>query len=98
MITMQTYRGVVQADGSVRLQYAPALPAGAEVVVVVAQPSPTIAEQAQRLLAMPEKEWQQPFEKFEEASAKSEPEINIADVSDDDLVALVHEVRQERMK
>ena len=97
MTTMTTYRGIVQEDGSVRLQYAPALPAGAEVVVVVAQPYPTVAEQVQRLMAMSEEEWRQPFEQIEEAWETFEPAPDEDKIPDDEaLVALVHKVRRER--
>jgi hypothetical protein len=97
MSVLTAYRGVVEKNGLVRLQRAPALPAGTEVVVVMAQPLPSIEEQKRRLAALSPEEWRQPFEAIYAAWNTSEPapdEENIP--GDEELVALVHQVRDEQ--
>jgi hypothetical protein len=95
-IVLTAYHGVVEKEGIVRLRQAPSLPAGTEVVVVVAQPVPSLEEQERRLAALSPEEWRRPFDEFEAIAAQEKAEVNIASVSDEELVALVHEVRQER--
>ncbi len=79
------YAAVVE-HGQIR---APAgLPDGAQVYVLVpaAPPRPTPGSP----------EWEQAFDEFE-AYAKNHPaEANIDDMSDDEINAIVHEVRAER--
>ena len=59
MTTLTTYRGVAEKDGrTIHLRQADALPAGADVVVVVAQPLSSLEEQARRLEALSPEEWQ----------------------------------------
>ncbi len=95
MTVLATYRGVVERDGIVRLREEPALPTGTEVVVVVARPL-SIEEQERRLAALSSDEWRQPFDEFATVVAQETAEVDIADVDDEELVALVHEARQER--
>ncbi len=71
--TLTMYRGVMEKDGLVRLRYAPALPVGAEVVVVVAQPLPSPEEQKRRLAALSPEEWRKPFDAVRAAWDASEP-------------------------
>lgn len=94
--TLTVYHGMVEKDGIVCLRQAPALPPGTEVVVVVAQPLPSIEEQEHRLAALSPEEWRKPFDEFAAIVAREQAEVDIADVSDDELAALVHEARQER--
>ena len=83
---LTTYHGVLEEEGIVRLRQAPPLPAGTEVVVVVAQSVPSLEEQ----------EWRRSFEEFEVIASEEEAEVDIASISDEELVALVHETRQEK--
>ena len=93
---LTAYHGVVEKEGIVRLRQAPPLPAGTEVVVVVAQPLPSLEEQERRLAALSAEEWQRPFDEFEAIVAHEQAEVDIASISDEELVARVHEARQEK--
>ena len=93
MTVLTTYHGVLE-KGVVRLHQAPPLPDGTEVVVVVAQPL-SIQEQERRLAALSSEEWHRPFDEF--ADIVAQEKAGVDDVSDDKLVALVHESRQERV-
>ena len=95
--TLTTYRGVMEKDGLVRLRHAPALPEGTEVVVVVAQPLPSLEEQKRRLAALSPEEWRKPFDEFAAIVAQEQAEIDVANVSDEELVTLVHEAREQRI-
>ena len=96
MITLTTYRGVVEKDGrTIHLRQADALPAGADVVVMLAQPLPSLEEQVRRLEALSLEEWRKPFEALEASCAQKPAEADIADITDDELAALVHQARQE---
>ncbi len=97
MTVLTAYRGVVEKEGTVRLRQAPALPAGTEVVVVVAQSVPSLEEQERRLAALSPDEWRRPFDAVRAAWDASEPapdEGHLA--SEEELVELVHQVRQDR--
>jgi len=96
MSVLTTYRGVVEKEGIVRLRQAPSLPAGTEVVVVVAQSVPSLEEQERRLAVFPPEEWRRPFDEFEAIVAHEQADVDIANVSDEELATLVHEARQER--
>jgi hypothetical protein len=96
MSVLTAYRGVVEKEGTVRLRQAPSLPAGTEVVVVVAQSVPSLEEQERRLAALSPEEWRRPFEKFEAIVAQEQAEVDVTSVSDEELVTLVKEARQER--
>jgi len=94
---LTAYRGVVEKTGLVRLRRAPALPAGTEVVVVAAQPLPSIEEQKRRLAALSPEEWRKPFEAVHAAWNASEPAPDAENIpGDEELVALVHQVRDEQ--
>ncbi len=95
--TLTTYRGVMEKDGLVRLRHAPALPVGTEVLVVAAQPLLSLEEQKRRLAALSPEEWRKPFDEFAAVVAQEQVEVDIADVSDEELVALVHEAREQKI-
>lgn len=95
--TLTTYRGVMGKDGLVRLRHAPALPVGTEVLVVAAQPLPSLEEQKRRLGALSPEEWRKPFDAVRTAWDTSEPAPDEDSFpGDEELVELVHKVRQER--
>jgi hypothetical protein len=94
MTVLATFHGRLEKNGVVRLDRDPELPEGTEVVVVVAQHL-SIAEQERRLAALSPEEWHRPFDEFTTAVASDQPEVNIADISDEELVELVREARQE---
>jgi len=96
MAILTSYYGVVEREGIVRLRQAPALPTGTEVVVVVARPLPSLKEQERRLATLSPEDWHKPFDEFATIVAQEQTEVDIGDVSDEELVALVHEARQER--
>jgi hypothetical protein len=87
----------MEKDGLVRLRHIPALPVGTEVLVVAAQPLSSLEEQKRRLDALSPEEWRKPFDEFATIVAQEQAEVDIADVSDEELVALVHEAREQRM-
>lgn len=100
MGVLAAYRGVVQKNGLVRLRRpaeARLLPPGSEVLIIAmqAQPAPDLEEQERRLAALSPEEWRRPFAEYEAIAAREFAEADIADISDDELVALVHEARQE---
>jgi len=97
MSVLTAYRGVVEKEGTVRLHQAPSLPAGTEVVVVVAQTVPSLEEQEHRLAALSPEEWRRPFDAVRAAWDASEPAPDEGHLpSDEELVELVHQVRKER--
>ncbi|HQE92043.1 MAG TPA: hypothetical protein PLH19_04610 [Anaerolineae bacterium] len=94
--TLTTYRGVIEKDGIVRLRQSPPLPIGTEVLVVAAQPLPSLEEQRHRLAALSPEEWRKPFDAVRVAWDTSEPAPDEdALPSDGELVELVHKVQQE---
>ena len=93
---LTTYHGVLEEEGIVRLRQAPPVPVGTEVVVVVAQPVPSLEEQERRLAARSSEEWRRSFEEFEAIAGQEEAEADVASISDEELVALIHETRQEK--
>jgi hypothetical protein len=93
---LTTYHGVLEEEGIVRLRQAPPLPAGTEVVVVVAQPVLSLEEQERRLAALSSEEWRRPFEEFEAIAGQEEAEVDVASISDEELVALTRKARQEK--
>lgn len=95
---LTAYRGVVEKNGLVRLRRSAdvrLLPPGSEVLVVATQPPPILDldEQERRLAALSPEEWRRPFEAYEAIAARELADADIADISDDELVALIHEVR-----
>lgn len=98
MGVLTTYRGVVE-KGVIRLRPpSPAPPDGTEVLVVAVQSLPSIEEQERRLAALSAEEWRRPFDEFILLSQAEPAEVDIEDISDEELVALVHEVREERQR
>lgn len=96
MSLLTAYRGVVE-KGVIHLRpQSPDLPEGAEVLVVAVQSLPSLEEQERRLAALPAEEWRRPFDEFILLSQAEPAEVDIDDVSDEELVALVHKVREER--
>ena len=100
MGVLAAYRGVVEKNGLVRLRRsaeARLLPPGSEVLIIAtqAQLAPDLEEQERRLAALSPEEWQRPFAEYEAIAAREFAEAEIADISDDELVALIHEARQE---
>jgi len=94
---LTAYHGVVEKGGIVRLRQASVLPAGTEVVVVAAQPIPSLEEQERRLAALSPEEWRRPFDAVQAAWDASEPAPDEGHLpSDDELVALVRQARNER--
>ena len=102
MGVLATYHGVLEQGGIVRLRQAPALPVGAEVVVAYPHPVPSptslpsLEEQERHLAALSPEEWRRPFDEFAAIVAQEQAEVDIASISDEELVALVHEARRER--
>jgi hypothetical protein len=95
MSVLTAYRGVVE-QGVIHLRpQSSDLPDGAEVLVVAVQSLPSIKDQERRLDALSPEEWRKPFEAFETAVALEQPEVDIDTISDDELVALVHQAREE---
>ncbi len=100
MGVLAAYRGVVEKNGLVRLRRsaeARLLPPGSEVLVIAtqAQTVPDLEEQERRLAALSPEEWRRPFEEYEAIAAREFADTDVADISDDELVALIHEARQE---
>jgi len=94
---LTAYRGVVGKGGIVRLRQAPSLSVGTEVVVVVAQLALSLEEQERRLATLSAEEWRRHFDAYEAIVAQEEAAVDVASVSDDELVALVHEARREKV-
>ena len=97
---LAAYRGVVEKNGLVRLHRsadARLLSPGSEVLVVATQPQPVLdlEEQERRLAALSPEEWRRPFDAVQAAWDASEPAPDENTLSDDELVALIHQVREE---
>ncbi len=93
MTALTTYRGTVEKDGTVRLRGAPQLPAGTEVLVVVAR-LPSLEEQKRRLASLSDEEWRQPFLAVRAAWASSKPAPEEDRIPDDDgLTSVIHKAR-----
>ncbi len=100
MGSLIAYRGVVEKNGLVRLRRpagARLLQPGSEVLVVAAQSQPLsdLDEQERRLLSLSSEEWRRPFEAVRAAWEASEPAPDEGTLSDDELVILVHQAREE---
>ncbi len=95
MLTLASYQGVVQ-DGVIRLRDV-RLPEGTKVVVVAVETQTLpVEEQVRRLQAMPPDEWRKPFDEYIEFADQHPAEVDIDTISDEELDAIVHEVRAER--
>ena len=91
---LATFQGVVK-EGQVRLFGTP--PPDGTFVVVVASAFPSAEEQLARLKAIPLEERQKAFDEFIRlARQEPPPEMDISQISDQELVDIVHEVRAER--
>lgn len=100
MGVLAAYRGVVEKNGLVRLRRpaeARLLPPGSEVLIIAtqAQPVSDLEEQERRLAALSPEEWRRPFDAVRAAWDASEPALDETVLSDEELVALVHQVREE---
>jgi hypothetical protein len=93
---LTTYHGVLEEEGIVRLRQAPPLPVGTEVIVVVAQPVPSLVEQERRLATVSSEEWRRSFEEFDAIAGQEDAEVDVATISDEELVALTRRARQEK--
>ena len=58
--------------------------------------SDDIEEQERRLATLSPEDWRRPFDEFEAIAAQEQPEEDINSISDEELVALVHQARQEK--
>lgn len=89
---LTTYRGIVR-NGKIELKDG-YLPEGTKVIVAVER-LPSIEAQKARFQAMSQEEWEKPFKDYAAFLAAHPPEADINELSDEELVALVHEVREE---
>jgi hypothetical protein len=89
---LATFQGVVK-EGQVRLFGTP--PPDGTFVVVVAPELPSVEEQEARLRAIPLEERRKAFDEYlERARHGAAPEVDVATVSDQELVDVVHDVRE----
>ncbi len=95
MLTLASYQGVVQ-DGVIRLRDA-RLPEGTPVLVVAEAQTLPVEEQVRRLQAIPPDEWRKPFDELMARASQRQADVDIDTISDEELDALVHEVRAEMM-
>ena len=93
---LTTYHGVLEEEGIVRLRQAPPLPAGTEVVVVVAQPVLSLEEQERRLATLSSEEWRRSFEEYEAIAGQEDAEVDVASINDEELGTLTHKARQDK--
>lgn len=90
---LSSYAGIVKG-GQILLRDTVDLPEGAQVIVVVSDRFLSVEEQERYLARLSSEEWHSLFDEFAQLSHEQQAEIDVETVSDDDLVALVHEVRQ----
>ncbi|NKQ34300.1 MAG: hypothetical protein HF973_01650 [Chloroflexi bacterium] len=90
---LMTYRGIVR-NGKIELEDA-LLPEGAKVVVVAQEKEPSLEEQKKRLAAIPQAEWEARRDAYDQFLREHPADENIDTLSDEEIVALVHEVRAE---
>ncbi|MBE2199011.1 MAG: hypothetical protein IAE79_10405 [Anaerolinea sp.] len=88
-----TYHGIVRR-GKVEIA-ADNIPDGTRVVVVMQQTVSTIEEQQKRLAAMSQQEWEAPFKAYARLTAEYPAEVDIETISDEELNAIIHEVRNQ---
>lgn len=89
---LRAFQGIVEQDRVRWIGIAP--PVGARIQVVE-QELPSVEEQEARLLAIPPEEWQRAFEEFIQFSRDHPAKADISELSDQELAALVHQVREE---
>lgn len=94
MNVLTTYHGVVEKDGLVRLRWAPKLPEGTDVVIVVTRSLAAREEQERDLNAPSLEDYHKPFERFETVVAEERADVDVADISDEELVSLVDYARE----
>ena len=88
---LATFQGVVE-HGQIR--WIGVAPPDGEVVVV-AHAWPSVEQQLARLAAIPLEERHRAFDEFaRQAEQAPAPQVDVDSVSDKELVAIVHEVRQ----
>jgi hypothetical protein len=93
---LATYQGVVR-DGQVRL-FGAAPPDGT-LVVVVASELPPAGEQEARLHAIPIEGRRRAFDEYlEQARRGPAPEADVTTVTDQELVGVVHDAREEMQR
>jgi hypothetical protein len=93
---LATYQGVVK-EGQVRLFGTP--PPDGALVVVVASEFSSVEEQEARLRAIPHEERRKAFDEYlERARQGHPPEADVAATSDQELVDVVHDVREEMQR
>jgi len=90
-----TYRGVIR-EGKVQLKDA-VLPEGAEVLVVTNQ-LPSVEDQLRRLRAVSDDDWRRGFLEYAQFVEDHPAEADINTLTDDEIVALVHETREATQK
>ena len=87
-----TYHGVVR-NGKIEIADVH-LPDGAEVVIITQLPLSSVEKQKQRLSALSDTEWHQPFETYSRLLQEREAEADIETLSEEQLDNLIHEARQ----
>jgi hypothetical protein len=92
---LTSYAGIVKG-GRIYLRKGVNLPEGAQVIVVVAEGLLSIEEQERYLNTLSPVEWHRLFDEFVQFSREQPAEVDIESVSDDELVTLVHEIREAR--
>ena len=93
MTTLTTYRGIVR-DGKIIIQDAD-LPNGLEVIVVAQQLPVSLEAQKRRLAAIPQDEFENRLDEYDQFLKEHPAEADISDLSDEEIVKLVHEVRED---
>ncbi len=89
-----SYHGVIR-EGQIQLQGPATLPEGAQVLLVISPPE-QVESQEQRLTTLSTEVWQAPFDEFMTNPETENTVIDLDLVSDQTLVDLVHQVREER--
>jgi len=93
---LATFQGVVK-EGQVQLFGAP--PPDGTLVVVVASELPSVEEQEGRQRTIPLEERRKAFDEYlERARQGPPPEVDVATVSAQELVDIVHDVREEMQR
>jgi hypothetical protein len=96
MSALTSYRGEVH-NGLIHLQNGK-LPEGAKVLVVAVEgQTVSVEERVRRLEAIPLDEWRKPFDEYAEFARRHPAEVDIDSISDEELDAIVHEVRAEML-
>jgi hypothetical protein len=92
MSALTSYQGEVH-NGVVRLQNGK-LREGAKVIIVAVEDQTlSVDEQLRRLESIPLNEWRRPFDEYVEFARQHPAEVDIDTISDEELDAIVHEVR-----